>query len=157
VCCGRRAVAADGPLHAGDLRLEPARRQCRCDLGCRVWCLQRWIIQRWNSQRWSIERSEPRSLVARKGNGASGKGHTQRCAVEGRQAVQQLTNLRKLAIWEGNDAADEPPSWPRGLAKLSQLQDVTLAHFDLVRLKCECVPMDTHWVPHRRVPYTCEP
>lgn len=47
--------------------------------------------------------------------------------------MEQLTKLRNLAVWEGNDAADEPPSWPRGLAKLSQLQDVTLAHFDLVR------------------------
>jgi hypothetical protein len=48
--------------------------------------------------------------------------------------VRQLTNLRNLAIWEGNDAAEEPPSWPRGLAQLQQLEDVTLAHFDLVSL-----------------------
>ena len=66
---------------------------------------------------------------------SEGKNISDDCsiAVEGQQAVEQLTNLRNLAIWEGNDAADEPPSWPRGLAKLGQLQDVTLAHFDLVR------------------------
>ena len=47
--------------------------------------------------------------------------------------MAQLTNLRNLAIWEGNDAAEEPPTWPHGLMDLQQLEDVTLAHFDLVR------------------------
>lgn len=51
---------------------------------------------------------------------------------EGAAAVRQLTNLRSLAVWEGNDVDDEPPSWPKGLASHTQLQEVTLAHFDLV-------------------------
>ena len=32
------------------------------------------------------------------------------CAVEGRQAVEQLANLRNLAIWEGNDTMQKQPS-----------------------------------------------